>query len=342
MILRFYGSSLVLFVILLLASCRDESEITKNPETNFWISKAKFPAGSLTESVSFTIGKNLYVGTGLNGNVNADLNNNYINKFYVYNIDEDAWKEIASLPSDKRSSAISFSIGSYGYVGLGINCLGSGNCAYSSFNDLWRYDPANDSWDKMADFPGAHSGYETAFVIGDMAYIVDGQSIGDNDTWEYNTISNEWNKKSSYPGLCSSRAVSFSLDGLGYVGFGWGGGSFTCDEFWEYDPIGDTWIQKQDFPGKARYDASAFSMMGKGYLACGVYQESSDQKYLNDIWVYDNVNDRWTQINTSYPGKGRVNLIGGVIENRLILGLGSDNSFGRPYYGFDDVWEYLP
>lgn len=72
--------------------------------------------------------------------------------------------------------------------------------------------------------------------------------------------------------------------------------------------------KKQDFPGEARYVASAFSMMGKGYLACGVYQESSDQKYLNDIWVYDKASDIWTQVNTSYPEKGR------VIENRLILG----------------------
>lgn len=332
---------LLLLIVLFLVGCSDEAEMSKDPGKNSWKSLAKFPAGSLSEAVSFTVGENLFVGTGLTGVSSSNLNNNYVNKFYVFSTDENSWNAIASLPSDIRANAISFSIGSYGYVGLGMNCLGTGNCAYSYFNDLWRYDPANDSWAQMADFPGTPRAYATSFVIGEKAYVMGGSTIDQSELWEYNSKSNEWMKKSDYPGICNSRAVSFSLDGLGYVGLGMGR-RFSSNEFWEYNPITDTWIEKQEFPGEARYDASAFSFMGKGYLACGIYQESTDHKYLTDIWVYDNANDVWTQVNTIYPGMGRLNLIGGVIDSRLILGLGSDNYFARPSDGIDDIWEYLP
>jgi N-acetylneuraminic acid mutarotase len=321
----------LLLTVLFLVSCGTENEeILEVPETNKWIEKAKFSGGYLSDAVSFIIDDKLFVGTG--------VHDNYVNYFYVYNYEDNSWGAITSLPSDPRANAISFSIGKYGYVGLGTSCIGSGICTHYYYNDLWRYNPENEGWTRMADFPGTARAFSTCFVIDDKAYVTGGSKLGDNDLWEYNSSTDAWTKKTDYPGGCSSRAVSFSLNNKGYVGFGWSDGA--CKDFWEYDPLKDTWIENAQFPGEARYGAVAFSFMGKGYLACGINQDFNGYNYLTDFWEYDYINDSWIQINTNYPGEGRINMIAGVIENKIIMGLGAGKEGGGNRV--DDIWEYTP
>jgi len=309
-----------------------ESEPVVEPtETNTWTEKAKFPGGPLSAAVSFSIGNKLYVGTG--------THNTFEENFFVYNNNDNSWKPIKSLPSNARANAISFSIGNYGYVGLGYGCIGERLCTTEYYNDLWRYDPEKNNWAKMNDFPGTARASSTCFVINDKAYVTGGSTYGDNDLWEYNSSTNVWTKKADYPGGCSSRSASFSIDNKGYVGFGWWG--YTCKDFWEYDPQTDTWLEKAEFPGEARFGAVALSLNGKGYLSTGVNQGTT-KNYLTDLWKYDPVNDGWTQINTDYPGEGRLEMIAGVISNKIIIGLGTNDTTGGPFDRFDDVWEYIP
>lgn len=299
----------------------------KTLESNIWVEKSSYSGGHLSRAVSFVIDDQLFVGTG--------ISNSYVNYFYKYNYDNNSWESISDLPSTERANAISFAIGNYGYVGLGYKYDGTHNY----YNDIWRYDPLNDSWSNMAEFPGTPRAYSTCFVIDDKAYVTGGSSYGDNDLWEYNSSTDTWTKKADYPGGCSSKGASFSLNNKGYVGFGWLGG--TCNDFWEYDPLTDAWIEKENFPGEPRYGAIGFSLLEKGYLACGINQDNN-YNFLTDFWEYDHVNDTWTQINTSYPGKGRIHMIVGVIDNKIITGLGTNNIAGGPGNRFDDIWEYIP
>lgn len=333
-----------LLIVLFLLGCTKESEpvveqtepntsepVVEQIEINTWAEKAKFPGGHLSGAVSFSIDNKLYVGTG--------IHDTFEKYFFVYNYNNNSWQAIKNLPSKARANGISFSIGNYGYVGLGYSCIGEGLCNTEYYNDLWRYNPENDSWTKMADFPGAARANSTSFVINDKAYVTGGSSYGDNDLWEYNSSTNAWTKKADYPGGCFSRGGSFSLNNKGYVGFGWWG--YTCKDFWEYDPQTDTWLEKAEFPGEARYGAVALSLNGKGYLATGVNQGTT-KNYLTDFWKYDPENDIWTQIDTNYPGEGRLEMIAGVIENKIIMGLGTNDTTGGPFDRFDDVWVYNP
>lgn len=94
-----------------------------------------------------------------------------------------------------RSGAIGLSIGNYGYAGTGGSSLGWQK-------DFWRYDPNNNSWTQMADFPGSARGNATAFSIEDKGYLGVGQD--DNgfrkDFWQYDPVTNSWNQRSDFGG----------------------------------------------------------------------------------------------------------------------------------------------
>lgn len=306
------------------------NELTFNTlESNVWTEKTNYLGGYLVGAVSFVVDDELFVGTG--------VNDNYVNYFYKYDHNFNSWEAVASLPSSQRAHGIAFSIGNYGYVGLGEYFDHYNNKDYY-YNDLWRYNPMTNSWTKMSDFPGKPRAYSTCFVIDDKAYITDSQH-GDKDLWEYNTLTDSWTKKSDYPG--NSIGFSFSINDKGYVGFGMPNGIYN--DFWEYDPMTDAWIEKENFPGKSRSLAVSFSFMNKGYLACGINKDNNqNSNFLTDIWEYNQNNDTWTKIDTNYPGKGRMDMIVGVIGNKIFIGLGADSNFGSPSTRCEDIWEYIP
>ena len=325
-----------LFIFSIVA-CTEDPEPNTESETISWEAKAAFPYGDLIEAVSFTIGGKMFVGTGYNF---FETFSGYSNDFFAYELEQNTWSKMASLPSDARESAIAFSIGEYGYVGLGKDCLGMGVCDHHFFKDLWRYNPSTNSWTEMAEFPGTPRAYATSFVIGNKAYVTGGSSQGDNDLWEYNPENNQWTKKADYPGGCSSRAVSLSINGRAYVGFGWSGS--TCKDFWEYKPATDQWIAKPEFPGEARYDAFAVSLKHKGYLMTGINQATTGDSFHTDLWEYEPNGEVWTKIETIFPGKGRVNLVGGAFEDKFVVGLGSKDPFSSFPSEIYDFWEFTP
>src|SRR5436190_22202994 len=60
---------------------------------------------------------------------------------------------IAAVP---RYGAVSFTIGTKGYVGTGHSGTGK---------DFWEYDPATDTWTQKADFGGTGRSDAVAFTI---------------------------------------------------------------------------------------------------------------------------------------------------------------------------------
>ncbi|MFK7908902.1 MAG: Kelch repeat-containing protein [Chitinophagales bacterium] len=307
-------------------------ETTEIKEPNTWISKASYGGEHLFGAASFVIDDRLFVGTG--------LHDNHVKHFYEFDYQKNTWEKIASFPSDERVNAIGFTAGGYGYVGLGKNCIGAGVCTHVYYNDLWRYNPQNNSWTKMSDFPESPRSSFTCFVIEDKAYVSGGYLDNEKDLWEYNTSTDTWTQKADYPGASISAQTSFSLNNKGYLGLGWDDGA--NDDFWEYDPITDTWTQKGNFPGQARQAALDFTLSNEGYLVGGVNSDDFPAQYFTDMWKYNPENDTWIQIETNYPGKGRIQMISGIIGNKIIIGLGGNDGGFAPYDRFEDVWEYVP
>jgi N-acetylneuraminic acid mutarotase len=321
--------TIFIITILFLSTACNKVPNSYEEKSITWELRSKLSAGYLSAAVSFVINNKLYVGLGMQDNT-TDI-------FYEYDYDTDQWKSIKNFPT-KRTNAIGFSVGNYGYAGFGVNYVDEGfpwlTAVY--YNDLWKYDPQNDTWTKMTDFPG--KAQSTCFVIGNNAYVTGGSYAGlDNELWEYNATLNAWTKKANYPGGCSSRGISFSIGNKGYVGFGWSGFVMkSFNDLWEYDPINNTWTQKADFPGKPRYNSKSAAFLDHALLFCGVFQDSYHRKYLNDIWIYDPIINGWSQADTCYVGKGQSEMILNVVENHILVGLGIDSMEKRN----DELWQY--
>ena len=69
------------------------------------------------------------------------------------------WTTKAPFPGTARHHPITFSLLDYGYVLAGVAGAQAGVGQDSYVKDFYRYDPINDSWTKLADFPGAARGF---------------------------------------------------------------------------------------------------------------------------------------------------------------------------------------
>jgi N-acetylneuraminic acid mutarotase len=209
------------------------------------------------------------------------------------------WTPRDTLPYDTNAmfqGMAGFSIGSYGYAGIGQNL-------FRNTDDFWRFDPSTNSWTQKAPFPGRARVAPASFVIGDKAYIVTG-SISNGfpcvtECWAYDATTDTWTQKANFPGAARVYAVGFAIDSLGYVGTGANELADFRKDFYAYHPSIDTWTRIADFGGIARDACSGFGVNGKGYVCFG--QDSTHKSY-KDMWEYDPVANTWTQkADNSYP-----------------------------------------
>jgi N-acetylneuraminic acid mutarotase len=226
-----------------------------------------------------------------------------------------------------------FSIGNYGYAGLGDQ--------YGSFktsNKLWRFNPSTNSWTQMASFPGSARVAPANFVIGNKAYLVTG-SLNNGGTcvtecWEYDATTNVWTQKTNFPGAARTYATAFAIGRKGYVGTGGDNQGTFFKDFYAYDTATNTWTRIADFAGKGRNGDCGFAVNGKGYVCFG---QDSTVFGLKDMWEYDTGSDTWTQ-KTNAPNS----MVGGsgfAICNNIYVGSGSSSA----YFGggdFNQFWKY--
>jgi N-acetylneuraminic acid mutarotase len=183
------------------------------------------------------------------------------------------WSPRDTLPYDTNAmfqGIPGFSIGNYGYAGLGDTYY-----AGHPSDKLFQFDPSANSWTQKASFPGRARVAPACFVICDNAYVVTG-SISNGgacvtECWEYDADNNTWTQKANFPGSARTYAVGFAIDSLGYVGTGANELADFRKDFYAYHPSTDTWTRIADFPGIARSCASGFAVNGKGY-ACFSFQ----------------------------------------------------------------------
>ena len=300
---------------------------------NTWVERSALMGGPLSAAVSFVLYGRIYVGTG--------IGHAYSASFYEYDYRRDTWTQVAPLPASPRAYAVAFSTLGYGYVGLGNTCVGTGLCTHQYFNDLWRYDSGTNSWTRMADLPVQGRAFSVAFVIGGNAYVTGGSTVNDRGLWRYNATNDTWAQLADYPGACISRGTAFAVGNKGYVGLGWTDGS--CDDLWKYDPADDSWTQMADFPGVPRYHAVGFARGDEGFVACGVNQRLAQPLgFQTDLWKYDPSADAWTKLETAYAGAGRIEMVQGILHDRVFMGLGATDIAHGPEDRFADFWEYIP
>lgn len=246
-------------------------------------------------------------------------------------------KEITAFPGQGRQSAVAFTIGDQGYVGLGGNYP-------KVFQDFYKFNASNESWTPIANFGGQARRSATAFVIDGIAYV--GGGVNEDgagftvlyDFWKYNPSSDKWSQIADMPEGSDSKAgsetSSFVINSKGYVM------ESGTGNVYEYDPTSDKWTTKGAFPGSDRTSAAAFTIGSKGYFGTGTEGGLGGSRF-SDFWEYNASNDTWKRL-SDFSGDSRNGAVGFSIGNYGFIGTG--NNFSREYGDFfrydpdNDTW----
>jgi N-acetylneuraminic acid mutarotase len=184
-----------------------------NPLANTWIQKSDFPGGGgngIYFAASFAVDSKGYICGGKIGP------NFYSAQLWEYKPSIDQWVQRAPFPGGVRYQLSAFSIGNYGFVGLGAN--------QDVFKrDFWKYNPGTNQWQQIADLPASERGGAVTFTIEDRGFVCMGTNGGLlDDLWEYNPVTNQWSPRAFYGGSERKNATGFVVNGKAYVGTGKG------------------------------------------------------------------------------------------------------------------------
>lgn len=111
--------------------------------TDTWIRKDDFPGGSSGMAIGISLNGRGYVVDG--------------KELWEFNPNGDNWTRKADFPGNERYLAIGFALNGMVYFGTGSQFFTSPVNYEPGSNDLWRYDPANDQWQRLANVPNTFS-----------------------------------------------------------------------------------------------------------------------------------------------------------------------------------------
>ena len=185
-----------------------------NMISDIWTQKANFPNIGRNHPAMLNVGDKIFIGCGSNNTGN-------LGDWWEYDISNDVWQQKIDLPANDRHHPFYFGIGNYAYVGFGHgSVIGPGSNPNSNsniYNDFYRYDPSNDSWLQLSDFPSESRVAGTQFSYKGKGYILsgDGDNHGPLDSgefWEYETSNDSWLQLNSHPGDAIWAPGNFVID----------------------------------------------------------------------------------------------------------------------------------
>ncbi len=166
-----------------------------------WLQLSNFPGDGRQHPAMIVVNDKIYIGCG--GNSNGNLND-----WWEYDVSTDIWTQKTDLTANGRHHPFYFGIGNYAYVGFGHGSLfgpGSNSSSPYIYNDFYRYDPSNDTWLRLSDFPSEARVAGTQFSNGDKGYVLSGDGddhgpLSSGEFWEYNPLNDSWTQLTSHPG----------------------------------------------------------------------------------------------------------------------------------------------
>ncbi len=236
-----------------------------------------------------------------------------------------------------RSGAAAFVIDQYAYMTTGYN--GEED---ERLTDTWRYDPSNDTWSQVADFPGVGRNKGVGFAAGGKGVVGSGFD-GTNklkDFFIYDPATNTWGETGAFPGSARYSAVAFGIGEFGYVGTGYDGN--ILKDFYCFNPSTNAWETIASIGGSKRRDATSFVINNKAYVVTGM----DNSMYVKDMWEFDPTTRSWTEkrkisnvSDDSYDDE--YNIAGSSKVGFAINGTGYVTTGGSGTAG-STTWEYNP
>ena len=105
---------------------------------------------------------------------------------FLLSFAQGTWTQKADYGGTARWAAVSFSIGTKGYI------LTGHDGTYKQ--DFWEWDQATNTWTQKSDFPGPARIQAVGFSIGTKGYIGTGSDdvLRYNDFWEWDQATDAW------------------------------------------------------------------------------------------------------------------------------------------------------
>lgn len=187
-------------------------------KNNSWGRKNDFTSATVTQCCFSYNGKGYY-GFGLWSR----------DTLFEYDPKTDTWKKLKNCPI-RIDRGIFFLFNGFLYVGLGET------------KEVYKYSIQENSWARVADFPGSAVMDVLCFSIGNKGYVVGGLANGSyeglTEVWEYNSFNNKWTRKADLP----ERKVWGACCNYGQYGIVADGGqniNFWTSSVYFFDPNGD-------------------------------------------------------------------------------------------------------
>jgi N-acetylneuraminic acid mutarotase len=187
-----------------------------------------------------------------------------------------AWVAATTGPS-ARYRAGGTSDGTYVYV------YGGGNAAAEYLADLWRWNPATETWTQLADMPTGKQNIQGSYLAGKI-YVPGGYTgmhIDENAI--YDIATNTWTTGAPLP--IAHTGTTAAYGGKIYV-FGGNGANTRVDA---YDPVGDSWTQLANFPTSITYGRAVAA--GSFIYYVGGVRDATE--VTTDVWRYDPATDTY-------------------------------------------------
>ncbi|MBL7858505.1 MAG: galactose oxidase [Cyclobacteriaceae bacterium] len=253
------------------------------------------------------------------------------------------WTKITPFKGSPRAGAISFTIDTKAFVGLGYD-------GDEYLSDFYVYDVELGFWSSLKNFPGTLRERAVTFSINGKGYIGLGYNrdldkVELRDFWEYNPETDEWSRIADFGGTARYNAVGFAIGSLGYVGTGYDGKNYNSD-FWQFDPQENSWTEIISFPGEKIESGFAFVIGGNAYIGAG----RNNGSYSTNFWEFtpgiDGAVATWTKRTPSSDKsyyddfKGAMYRYNAVavtsgMKAFIVGGVASSGAVSREVYEFD-------
>ncbi|HEY5746989.1 MAG TPA: hypothetical protein VIU12_12980 [Chryseolinea sp.] len=311
---KFYALAVITLSVVLF-NCGDSDDTPPPDKKGSWKRLNDFPGEARNGSISFVINGKGYIGMGV---TDADpfpndfweydpskdswtqkkdfpyggpavaavtINNKgymmiYSSAVFEYDAQADSWEYKSSLSTDVRPNIAAFAVGGKGYFGTGSSLDAENHNVIK--NDLWMFDPVNNSWTPRADFPGAARIATIAMNIGEKGYMgvgFSGQGAPPylTDFYEYDPARDTWTQKKDFPNAQAAPAYLFSNSTTGYVGAAVNSGA----ALFKYDPGADEWTTDTVFPSPNYMYPATFTIGSRIFMVGGFFTVKS-----KEVWEF--------------------------------------------------------
>jgi N-acetylneuraminic acid mutarotase len=249
-----------------------------------------------------------------------------------------SWKSGAPSPV-VRAEAVGAAVGGKLYIFGGFDNEGSEFTSIPLQSRCDVYDPAKNTWTRLADFPEPFTHSEGVVVGTDIwfvgGYVGNHPGPGTTHVWVYHTLNDTWTRGPDLPVARGAGAAAL----IGNTIYFTGGMDITrtIDEGTTYalDLTNQSagWIRKADLPN-ARNHIAAAAINGKFYVIGGQHGQETDQVSQTEVDVYDPTTNKWSTVASLPSFAGQSHITGGTFAYQgkiIVVGGETGSDLPQPY-----------